>query len=200
MPTLHLDTGAPAYCREERCGTLRMIVTSKEKHRITDLVIELAKPDKAHHIVPVALAERVNDRGVHLSISRKELKTYPEHHEEHPERPTMNQPDFTFEFHSELEQSDAMLRTEAESELRALTRDHTDIIGAAVAIEELTGAETPHTFQTRIVVYMRPDNVVAVEKAPEAPISLRQALDAIEQQVYEKREKLREQQRQPGDI
>jgi hypothetical protein len=83
VPTVHLDTGAPTYCGEERCGTLRMIVTSTEKQRITDLVIELATPNKTHHIIPVALAERVNDRGVHLSISRKELGTYPEHRGEY---------------------------------------------------------------------------------------------------------------------
>jgi ribosome-associated translation inhibitor RaiA len=174
-----------------------MMITSVEKHRITDLVIELPAPDKARHIVPVALAERVNDHGVHLSISRKELTTYPEHHEKNQRRLTMNQPDFTFEFHSELAQPDAELRTEAESQLRELTQDHTDIVGAAVAMEELTGDETPHTFQTRIVVYMRPDNVVAVEKAPDATTSLQQALNVIERQVHEKREELREQRRQP---
>jgi hypothetical protein len=46
---------------------------------------------------------------------------------------------------------------------------------------------------------MPPDNVVAVEKAPDAAISLQRALDAVEQQMHEKREKLYEQRRQPGE-
>jgi hypothetical protein len=46
----------------------------------------------------------------------------------------VNQPDFTFEFHSVLEQPDATLRTEAEAQLRKLTQDLTDTVGTAVAI------------------------------------------------------------------
>jgi hypothetical protein len=31
-------------------------------------------------------------------------------------------------------------------------------------VEELTGEETPHRYQVRAIVYMRPDNIAVVEK------------------------------------
>lgn len=109
----------------------------------------------------------------------------------------MSQTDFSFEFLSELEQPDEHLRDEVEQHLRALTEDHTDIVGASVAIEELTGDETPHRYQTRIVLYMRPKNIAAVEKAPDPMTSVQQAIDVVERQVREYREKLRERWKQP---
>lgn len=196
MFSLNLDSGVPAFCREGRCGTLQMVVTSREKHRITDLIIEVETPDKANVIIPVTLAEDADDAGVHLSISREELKTYPRYDRESGKEP-MSQTDFSFEFLSEIDQPAEPLRIEAEERLLELTEDHTDIIGASVALEELTGAETPHRFQTRIVVYMRPSNVVAVEKAPEAITSLQQTLNTVERQVREKRDQLRERWKQP---
>ncbi|MBN1249239.1 MAG: hypothetical protein JXC32_16390 [Anaerolineae bacterium] len=196
MPTQNLDVGAPAYCKDGLCGSLRMVVMNTEKHRITDLVIDLAPSAGLSVIVPVALAEITDDRGVHLSIGRAELETYPEYHRDNRKR-SMSQTDFSFEFLSEIEQPAEPLRVEAEQRLRALTGDHSDIIGASVAIEELTAAETPHAFQTRIVVYMRPSNVVAVEKAPDAITSLQQTLNIVERQVREKRRRLRERWKQP---
>jgi ribosome-associated translation inhibitor RaiA len=109
----------------------------------------------------------------------------------------MSQTDFSFEFQTEIEQPDENLRIEAERRLRELTEGHTDIIGASVAIEELTGAETPHRYQTRIVLYIRPSDIAAVEKAPDAITSLEQALDVVERQVREHREKLSERWKQP---
>ena len=105
--------------------------------------------------------------------------------------------DFTFEFLSEIDQAEAPLYAEAEQQLRALAEGHNDIVGASVSIEELTGAETPHQYQARVVVYIRPENIAAVEKAPDATTALQQALDVVERQVREKREKLSERWKQP---
>lgn len=196
MPTLELDSGAPAYCRGELCGALCAIITSTEQHRITDLIIELENPSKTNVTVPVALVEDTNDDGVFFSISAEELGTYPEYEPE-SRREDMSQTDFSYEFLSEIDQPDEPLRVEAEQRLRDLAADHNDIIGASVAVEELTGAETPHRFQTRIVVYMRPSNVVAVEKAPDAITSVQQTLSTVERQVREKRTRLRERWKQP---
>ncbi len=108
--------------------------------------------------------------------------------------------DFDFEFTSEVELTDSQdteMRVEAERRLRELAADHNDMIGAAVALERVAHGETPHFYQARVVAYIRPDNIAAVEKENSALTALQGALDAVERQVREKRARLREQQRQP---
>ena len=112
----------------------------------------------------------------------------------------MNTVEFSFEFYNEvpfLEHLETELRVEAESRLRELAADHTDMIGASVAIEEVTGDTTPHRYQVRVVVYMRPDNVAAVEKGETVEAALNGALAAVERQVREYRNKLRERWKPP---
>ncbi len=112
----------------------------------------------------------------------------------------MNTVEFSFEFYNEvpfLEHLETEMRAEAESRLRELAADHTDMIGASVAVEELTGEATPHRYQVRVVAYMRPDNVAAVEKGKTIEAALNGALAAVERQVREYRNKLREQWKQP---
>ena len=53
-------------------------------------------------------------------------------------------------------------------------------------MEELTGETTPHNFSASIVVYMRPDNVAATEKAETAKSALKGALNVAERQVRDK--------------
>jgi hypothetical protein len=76
----------------------------------------------------------------------------------------MGTTDFSFEVASQIPDPDEALRTEAEDRLWALTAGHTDIIGASVAIEEVTGETTPHRYEVRTVICMRPNNIVVVEK------------------------------------
>ncbi|MGC9347692.1 MAG: HPF/RaiA family ribosome-associated protein [Anaerolineae bacterium] len=109
----------------------------------------------------------------------------------------MSQTDFSFEFLSEIDQPIEELRAEVEQELRDLAEDHTDMIGASVALEELTGQATPHRYQARIVVYMRPSDIAAVEKAPTPVTAVEQAMESIERQIREDRQKLRERWKQP---
>ena len=104
---------------------------------------------------------------------------------------------FDFEFYTEISQDDAELWEEANERLRSLVNDHTDIIDASVSIEELTGSETPHRFEARVVIYMRPENIVAVDKNSHAMLALQNALDAVERQVREERAKRREQWKRP---
>jgi ribosome-associated translation inhibitor RaiA len=104
---------------------------------------------------------------------------------------------FDFEFTSDMPRPDDALKLEARANMSALIQGHTDITGAAVAVEELTRDTTPHQYQARVVVYMRPNHVVAVEKAPEAMQALKSAFEAVERQVRTIREKLREKGRQP---
>ena len=108
--------------------------------------------------------------------------------------------DFRLEFYNEAPLSKDLeleLAAEADRRLRELAEGHTDIVGASVSVEELTGEETPHRYQVRAMVYMRPDNVVAVEKQETVEGALKGALSAVERQVREYREKLRERWKQP---
>ena len=109
----------------------------------------------------------------------------------------MNIPDFDFEFISEVPDPDDVLRAEALNQLLELAEGHDDIIGASVAVEELTGETTPHRYQARVVAFIRPDNIAAVEKAETARGALKGALTALERQVRSYREKLRETWKRP---
>jgi hypothetical protein len=64
-------------------------------------------------------------------------------------------------------------------------------------MEELTGGTTPHRYEVRVVAYMRPEHVVAVEKQETVEGALKGALNAVERQVRELRDKLRERWKQP---
>jgi len=104
----------------------------------------------------------------------------------------MDTDDFGFEFYSTVPDPAGSLREEARRRLSALAEGYTDMIGASVAIEELTQEETPHVYEARVVAYLRPDNIAAVEKSDSAIGALKGALDAAERQVRELRDKLSE--------
>lgn len=105
--------------------------------------------------------------------------------------------DFEFEFTSDIPDPDDALRAEAHDRLLALTQGHDDLIGASVTVEELTGETTPHRYEATVVVFKRPDNVAAKEKAETAEGALKGAVSAAERQVRELRERLRETWKQP---
>lgn len=113
--------------------------------------------------------------------------------------------DFTFEFHNEVEsvgtEQEFELYREAQLRLRQLAESHHDLIGAAVTIEGLAqGPETPYLYRCRVVLYARPENIAAESKEAKPTTALKQALAAIERQVREKRERLRERGREAGAI
>ena len=102
------------------------------------------------------------------------------------------QTELDFEFYSEdlptpdLEQE---LWAEAWERVQALAGDHDDMIGASAAVERVEHSETPHVFLARVVAYIKPDNIVVKEKAEAPMAALQQALDQLERQVRERREK-----------
>lgn len=112
----------------------------------------------------------------------------------------MDTQDFHLEFYNEaplLEELELELAAEADTRLRELAEGHKDIIDASVSVEELTGEETPHRYQVRVVVYMRPENIAAIEKQETVEGALKGALSAVEREVREYRQKLRERWKQP---
>ena len=104
----------------------------------------------------------------------------------------MTSAEFGFEFQSRVPDRDGALRAEARDRLLALTRGHDDLIGASVTIEELTGGTTPYRYEATVVAYVRPDNVAATEKAETPAGALKGALSAVERQVRELRDRLRQ--------
>ena len=71
----------------------------------------------------------------------------------------MDELDFTLEFYTDLEQSpfEDRLFDEADSRLRELRGDHTDIIGATVTIRTEAAGETP-LYVATVVATVRPEN------------------------------------------
>lgn len=105
--------------------------------------------------------------------------------------------EFTYEFLNEVEtlgqDEETNLRDRAESHLRSLAKDRRDVIGAAVSLESLVkGERSPHLFQARVVLYARPENIAAVAKRETPANALQDALDAVERQLRNRREKLQE--------
>jgi len=98
--------------------------------------------------------------------------------------------DFYIDFNIEPPNIGNDFTLEAERRLRDLVPPHSDLLGAAVSLEDIIKAETPHRFQVRIVIYKRPENIVVVEKGSEPMSTLKNALSIIEKKVRETREKL----------
>lgn len=104
----------------------------------------------------------------------------------------MSQSDFHLDFYSEIAAPSDPLWAQAEKRLRALASGHKDMIGARVSLEENTGDETPHVFEAQVVAYIKPANLAATEKAASAEQALDGALQAVERQVRDQRQRQRE--------
>jgi ribosome-associated translation inhibitor RaiA len=111
----------------------------------------------------------------------------------------VNELDFTIEFNSDLDDTsfEEELFLEADSRLQTLAKGHSDITGAAVTVRRPAVAETPPLHEATVVAYVRPNNMVGKEKQESAVGALKAALDAVERQIREKRDKLKESWKQP---
>lgn len=97
---------------------------------------------------------------------------------------------FDFEFLNQTNQPDAPFYELAYEEITGIAKGHTDIVGASVSMEELSSGSTPHAYQARVVLYVRPEHIAATEVRPSALEALKRALDAAIKQTREKRNKL----------
>ena len=116
------------------------------------------------------------------------------------EKDEFDQQEFEFEFYAQGLDSTRMeeeLRLEADSRLRELAEGQRDMIGASVAVEKPAEAETGHVYRARVVAYIKPEHIVAVEKEENPVTALKQALDAVERQVREHREEISEPWKKP---
>jgi ribosome-associated translation inhibitor RaiA len=113
------------------------------------------------------------------------------------ERWIMDTPDFDYEFYSDIAGPVDELRGMALDRLLRLKGDHDDMVGASVALEELTRATTPHAYRVRIAVYVRPKQAVVSEEAETPEGAMKSALEGVERMIREMRDRLREQWKQP---
>ena len=115
----------------------------------------------------------------------------------HQSNPTlkMEATGFTIEYHTESIEFTNGLKAKLEKRLEKLAGRHRDITGASLAVHNVSGNNRHHEFKVRLVLYHRPDNIAAVRKANTVANAVLEALDAVERQVRQQRDRLRERNR-----
>ena len=102
----------------------------------------------------------------------------------------MGNSDFYIDYNIEVSEVGSAFKRETEQRLRELAGSHTDMVGAAVALEKTADTQTYDVYRVRILVYKRPQDIVVTKEDSDPMITLRDALDALEDQVRASREKL----------
>ena len=102
----------------------------------------------------------------------------------------MGNSDFYIDYNIDVTEAGEEFKRETELRLRDLAADNSDIVGAAVALEKTVDTTSYDLYRVRIVLYMRPQDVVVTKEDEEPMLTLRKVLDTLERQVRESREKL----------
>jgi ribosomal subunit interface protein len=102
----------------------------------------------------------------------------------------MGSSDFYIDYNIEVSDVGEEFKREIEQQLGELARDHTDMVGAAVALEKTADTQSYDLYRVRILVYMRPQDIVVSKQDANPMVALRDALDTLERQIRESREKL----------
>ncbi len=108
----------------------------------------------------------------------------------------MDQTTFPIEFNNEVDEmpkADNEFFALAAGRLSQLSKGHTDISSAVVNFKQpAQGRETAHIYEVTIVTYMRgTEQIAATDKSEHLRAALDGALDAVERQVREERERQR---------
>ena len=102
----------------------------------------------------------------------------------------MGKSDFYIDYNIEVSGIPEEFAREIEESLRQLASSHSDMIGAAVALEKTVDTRSYDVFRVRIVVYKRPQDVVVAKEGADPMVTLREVLEVLEEQIRESREKL----------
>ena len=102
----------------------------------------------------------------------------------------MGSSDFYIDYNIEVSEVGDEFKREAEQRLSELAAERSDIVGAAISLEKAADTETYDVHRVRIVVYKKPQDSVAVKQDADPMVALREALDTLEQQIHESRDKL----------
>ncbi len=102
----------------------------------------------------------------------------------------MGSSDFYVDYNIEVSDAPGGFKRETEQRLGELATDHTDMIGAAVALEKTVDTRSYDVYRVRIVVYKRPNNIAIAKENSDPMLALRDVLDTLEGQIRDSREKL----------
>lgn len=102
----------------------------------------------------------------------------------------MGSSDFYIDYNIEVSDVGDEFKRETEQRLRELASSHSDMIGAAVSLKKVADTTTYDVHRVRVVIYKRPRDIVVTKQDPSPMVALRDALDALEEQVRASREKL----------
>ena len=102
----------------------------------------------------------------------------------------MGSSDFYIDYNIEVPETGDAFKRETEQRLQELASSHADMVGAAVSLEKVADTTTYDVHRVRIVVYKRPKDLVVAKQDADAMVALRDALDTLEKQVREARNKL----------
>jgi ribosome-associated translation inhibitor RaiA len=102
----------------------------------------------------------------------------------------MGSSDFYIDYNIDVPEVSEEFKRETELRLRDLVADRSDVVGAAVALEKTVDTQSYDLFRVRIVLYMRPQDIVVTKEDEEPMLTLREVLDTLERQVRESRDKL----------
>ena len=105
----------------------------------------------------------------------------------------MGSSDFYIDYNIEVSGVSDGFKRETEQRLRELAATHSDMIGAAVSLEKVSDTQTYDVHRVRIVVYKRPQDIVVTKQDPDPMVTMRDALDTLEEQVRKSRDKLAQQ-------
>lgn len=113
----------------------------------------------------------------------------------------MKELDFTIELNAQglSDRLEAEMFAEADSRLRELASGHDDLTGAAINVRQPARAATAFLHEVTVVVYARPEHIAATAKEGDPITALNDSLSAVERQVRQKREKLRDRWERPGN-
>lgn len=102
----------------------------------------------------------------------------------------MGSSDFYIDYNIEVSDVGDEFKRETEQRLRELSSTSSDMVGAAVALEKVADTTTYDVHRVRIIVYKRPQDIVVTKQDPDPMVALRDALDTLEEQVRESRDKM----------
>lgn len=102
----------------------------------------------------------------------------------------MGSSDFYIDYNIEVSDVGEEFKRETERRLRELEASHSDMVGAAVAVEKVADTQTYDVYRVRIVVYKRPQDIAVAKQEADPMVALRETLDVLEQQVRDSRDKL----------
>ncbi len=102
----------------------------------------------------------------------------------------MGSSDFYIDYNLEVPDAGEEFKRETEQRLQELASRHADMVGAAVSLEKVADTTSYDVYRVRLLVYKRPKDLVVAKQDADPMVALRDALDTLEKQVREARDKL----------